>query len=255
VRVYAGRDPLTKKDLYLHEQAATAEEAEKIRTRLLHEVDEQRRPKSQVALSFLLDRWLGVAELDETSYERTEGLIRTYLKPTFGDLKASKLTAEMVELFYARLLRCREQCDGRRNGKTVPRAKRKHVCKPLAARSIRKIHFILLPALDHGMRWGYVTTNVAAFAEPPAQPQPNPDPPAPEEAALVLNTAWQRDLDWGTFLFITMVSGSRRGETCALHWSDINFDRLELFVKHSNNRRRIKDTKTHQRPTEFLASG
>ncbi|MGW1711633.1 hypothetical protein ACWCP8_41105 [Streptomyces sp. NPDC002206] len=40
VRVYAGRDPLTKKDIRLTEQAGTAAGAEKIRTRLLHQVDE-----------------------------------------------------------------------------------------------------------------------------------------------------------------------------------------------------------------------
>ncbi|WP_406436865.1 hypothetical protein OHB00_22290 [Streptomyces sp. NBC_00631] len=70
VRVYAGRDPLTKKDIYLHEQAETEVEAEKVRTKLLYQVDEKRHPKTQVTMSFLLDRWLGVAELDETSYER-----------------------------------------------------------------------------------------------------------------------------------------------------------------------------------------
>lgn len=252
VRVYAGRDPLTKKDIYLHEQAETETEAEKARTRLLHQVDEKRHPKTQVTMSFLLDRWLGVAELDETSYERAEGIIRNYLKPTFGNLKAGKLTAEMLELFYARLRQCQEQCEGRRNGKTDPTTKQKHVCEPLAANSIRKIHFILRPALNRGLRWGYVTTNVAALAEPPSQPKPNPDPPTPEEAALVLNTAWQRDLDWGTFLFMTMVTGSRRGEMCALRWADINLDRLELFVKHSNNGRRIKDTKTHQRRKQAI---
>ncbi|MEU3956091.1 hypothetical protein AB0F45_27830 [Streptomyces achromogenes] len=47
VRVYAGRDPLTKKDLYLHEQAETEPEAEEVRTRLLHQVDEKRHPKTQ----------------------------------------------------------------------------------------------------------------------------------------------------------------------------------------------------------------
>ncbi|MFE3329962.1 hypothetical protein [Streptomyces sp. NPDC059176] len=31
VRVYAGRDPLTKKDIYLHGQAETEPEAEKVR--------------------------------------------------------------------------------------------------------------------------------------------------------------------------------------------------------------------------------
>ncbi|MEU0036996.1 hypothetical protein [Streptomyces sp. NPDC006333] len=108
------------------------------------------------------------------------------------------------------------------------------------------------PELNPGLRWGYVTTNVAALAEGPSQPKPNPDPPAPEEAVLVLNTAWQRDLDWGTFLFMTMVTGSRRGEMCALHWADINLDRLELVVKHSNDGRRIKDTKTHQRRKQAI---
>ncbi|MER7662646.1 hypothetical protein [Streptomyces sp. NPDC096193] len=251
--VYVGRDPLTKKKIYLYEQADTLPEAEKARTKLLHQVDEQRHPKRAVTMSFLLDRWLGIAELDEdTSYERAEGIIRNYLKPTFGDMKASKVTAEMLELFYSRLRKCREQCDGRRNGKTDPKTKQKHACVPLAANSVRKIHFILRPALERGLRWGYVTSNVAALAEPPSQPQPNPDPPTPEEAALVLNTAWQQDLDWGTFLFMTMVTGSRRGEMCALRWSDINLDRLELFVKHSNNGRRIKDTKTHQRRKQAI---
>ncbi|MEU0027881.1 hypothetical protein [Streptomyces sp. NPDC006335] len=140
-------------------------------------------------MSFLLDRWLGVAALDETSYERAAGQIRNYLKPTFVDLKASALTAEMLELFYARLRQCQEQCDGRRNGKIDPKTKQKHVCEPLGANSVRKIHFILRPALNRGLHWGYMTTIVAALAKPPSQPKPNPDPPAPEEAVLVLNTA------------------------------------------------------------------
>ncbi|GHI02343.1 hypothetical protein AQI88_13435 [Streptomyces cellostaticus] len=135
VRVYAGRDPLTKKDIYLHEQAETEVEAEKARTKLPHQVDENRHPKTQVTMSFLLDRWLGVAELDETSYERAEGIIRNYLKPTFDDLKAGKLTAEMLELFYARLRQCQDQCEGRRNSKTDPKTKQNHVCEPLAANS------------------------------------------------------------------------------------------------------------------------
>ncbi|MDF3145323.1 MULTISPECIES: hypothetical protein [unclassified Streptomyces] len=62
-------------------------------------------------MAFLLDR-LGVAELDETSYERAEGIMRNYLKPTFGTLKAGKLTAEILELFCARLRQCQEQWEG-----------------------------------------------------------------------------------------------------------------------------------------------
>ncbi|NUK70791.1 hypothetical protein HRW23_14080 [Streptomyces lunaelactis] len=63
-----------------YEQAPTLAEAEKARTKPLDQVDEQRHPKRAVTMSFLLDRWLGVAELDEMSYERAEGIIRNYLK-------------------------------------------------------------------------------------------------------------------------------------------------------------------------------
>ena len=72
----SARQHPTRRGRLPHEQADTEVEAEKARTKLLHQVDENRHPKSQVTMSFLLDRWLGVAELDETSYERTEGIIR-----------------------------------------------------------------------------------------------------------------------------------------------------------------------------------
>ncbi|CCK24993.1 hypothetical protein BN159_0614 [Streptomyces davaonensis JCM 4913] len=65
--MYAGRAPLTKQLLYLHGQAEMEVEAEKARTKLLHQVDEQRHPQREVTMAFLPDRRLGVAELDETT--------------------------------------------------------------------------------------------------------------------------------------------------------------------------------------------
>ncbi|MEV8568283.1 hypothetical protein AB0436_22355 [Streptomyces sp. NPDC051322] len=98
----------------------------------------------------------------------------------FGDLKTGKLTAEMLELFYARLRQRQDQCEGRRNGKTDPTTKQKHVCEPLAANSTRQIHFVLRRALNRGLRWGYVTTNVAALAEPlRTRPEPRTSGPTP----------------------------------------------------------------------------
>jgi hypothetical protein len=64
-----------------------------------------------------------------------------YLTPTFGDLPAGKLDAELLERLYARLRRCKQMCDGRT---------RDHECRPLSASSVRQIHFILRAALDHG---------------------------------------------------------------------------------------------------------
>jgi integrase len=59
VRVYASRDPLTKRDHYLVEIVPpgpeAAAEAEKVPTRFLHQVDEQRSPRTRATVNQLMD--------------------------------------------------------------------------------------------------------------------------------------------------------------------------------------------------------
>lgn len=245
VRVYAGTDPITGKRIDLTGTAHSPAEAEKLRTKLLAQVDENRHPKKNATIGQILDRYMAVNRVDDSTVERYEELIRLYLKPAFGKLKASKLTAEMIELFYARLQRCKEQCEGKRDGKDG------HRCQPLAPASVRKMHFILRPALDRAVRWDYVTVNVAAMAEPPKVPPANPDPPTAAEAARILNRAWTIDPDWATFLWLAMVTGCRRGELIGLQWTSVDFAAQILHVGFSEQqlrqrRRRRKKTKTHR---------
>src|SRR4051794_26673927 len=71
VRVYAGSDPLTGKRHDLTEVVPAgpraAAEAEKVRTRLLNQVDERRNPRTKATLNQLLDRYLEVVELEPTT--------------------------------------------------------------------------------------------------------------------------------------------------------------------------------------------
>src|SRR4051812_12182466 len=71
VKVYAGVDPVSKKEHYLLETVpagpGAVREAEKVRTRLLAQVDERRNPRTKATLNQLLDRWLEVAELEPTT--------------------------------------------------------------------------------------------------------------------------------------------------------------------------------------------
>jgi integrase len=70
VRVYAGSDPLTGKRHDLTEVVPpgprAAAEAEKVRARLLNQVDEQRNPRTKATVNQLLDRYLAVVELEES---------------------------------------------------------------------------------------------------------------------------------------------------------------------------------------------
>lgn len=132
--VYAGTDPLTGQPRRLRETTKTRAAAEVTLTRLQRQVDEEQQPKTAIMVRQAVVRWLEVAELEDTTRERYDDLIRLYIAPTVGNMQAGKLDAELLERFYSRLQRCRALCTGRRAG---------HTCRPLSTSTIWKIHYIL----------------------------------------------------------------------------------------------------------------
>lgn len=235
--IYAGIDPITGKERYLRESATTRKLAQAALARLQSQVDEKRHPRTGTTFGELLDQWMEVSTHEESTRERYADLIRLYLRPAFGAVPAGKLDAELLELLYARLRRCRDLCTGR------PKAG--HTCRPLAANSIRKVHFIARAALDLGVRWRHLGVNEAEVARPPAFERHDPDPPSPEEAAALLIDAAD-DPEWCLFLWLTMVTGSRRGEMCAIRWTDLDLARKVVSISRAISGMNEKSTKTHQ---------
>jgi integrase len=221
--VYVGKDTFTGKPRYLREAAASEKEAEKLVTKLLNQVDEQRQPRSSITVRQTIDKWFEVAEHERSTRKRLIQLLRDYLDPKFGSTQLSKVTAEDLERFYAALRRCKKLCNGR---------SKDHECKGLSNSSIRSMHFMLRAATDVAVRYNYVHVNVAALAQPPSFKRPEPDPPSPEEVAAVLNDAW-RDLAWGALLWLVMITGARRGEVCVLRWSDVDLTRGTVMIERA----------------------
>jgi integrase len=141
-------------------------------------------------------------------------------------MQAGKVDAELLEHFYSRLLRCKHLCSAR-----PPKG---HVCRPLGPSSVRKIHYILRAAFARAVRWRYLAINPAELVEAPSPSASNPDPPTPQEAAALLNDAW-RDPEWGLLLWLTMVSGCRRGELCSLRWQHLDLERATLWLRRSTS--------------------
>jgi integrase len=241
-RVYAGTDVLTGKARQLRQTAPTYAEAQKLLTKLQQQVDEDRHPTSDITVRQAIEQWLDVAELEQTTRERYDDLIRLYILPTFGNLPAAKLDAELLKRFYARLHGCRELCSGK--------ARAGHTCRPLSTSTTRKVHYIIRGALDRAVRWRHLGVNKAAMAAAPAPRRTEPDPPSADEAARLLNAAW-RDPEWGLLLWLTMLTGPRRGEISALRWRHVDFDRGLLWIERSNAQPKAglteKATKTGQR--------
>ncbi len=248
VRVHAGIDPLTRRPHYLRETVPAGpqarREAERVRTRLLAQVDEHKNPKTRATLNQLLDRWLEVLDVEASTRQGYQRKIGKHVRPLLGRMQIAKLDAELLESFYAELRKCRDHCRGQRcvqhrttrehvcdehdgpscrpprpeECRACRRACKPHTCKGLADSSIRQIHWILSGALDRAVRWGWIGVNPADQTDPPALPHPDPQPPSAQEAARILAEA-SRDLDWAAYVWTAMTTGARRGEMCALHWS------------------------------------
>jgi integrase len=262
VRVNAGTDPLTGRRHRLFEvvpPGPTAEaEAEKVRVRLLNQVDERRNPRTRATVNQLMDRYLDVLDIAETSREAYVSVIDNHIRPALGELPAARVDAEVLDSFYAQLRRCRARCDGRTRridhrmpGEHECNEKcRPHVCRPLAPASILKIHWTLSGAMARAVRWHWIAINPTELAQPPAPPRPRPAPPSAEEAARLLMEAW-KDPAWATFLWVASTTGARRGELCALRRDHVDLDPEILTIEGSvfgtRARTKRKDTKTHQK--------
>jgi integrase len=116
--------------------------------------------------------------------------------------------------------------------------------------TVRQIHSVISGALSTAVRWDWIPSNPAAVAKKPRQAKPQPKPPTAAEAARIVNAAWERDDDWGMFVWLAMMTGARRGELIALRWSDVHWDAEILEIRRSYTHRAgqaiEKDTKTHQ---------
>ncbi|WP_198008964.1 hypothetical protein [Saccharomonospora saliphila] len=88
VKVYAGVDPLSGRRHYLRETVPAGPnaeaEAEKVRIRLINEINERRNPRTSATVNQLLDRHLELLNVDRTTRERYESVVRTHVRPLIG---------------------------------------------------------------------------------------------------------------------------------------------------------------------------
>jgi integrase len=264
VRVFAGRDPVTGTKRYVTESIpgtdrAAHRRADKALTRLQAQVDKQRAPETSLSLSRALDEWLATNELEDTTRRTYVGYIERTIKPAIGAEPIARLNARTLESLYRDLRRCRTRCDGKPAIEKHARvgdhdcvlAKCKpHVCKPMAASTVRQVHSIISGTLTAAVRWDWIDSNPARVAQRPRAKAPEPDPPSVADAARLIDAAFEVDDDWGTLVWLTMTTGLRRGEVCALRWRDIDLDAETIDIRRSYILHKgvgtEKDTKTHQ---------
>ena len=83
------------------------------------------------------------------------------------------------------------------------------------------------------VRWGWVRENVAEQAKPPRVSQRRVSAPSVDVVRSVIEAAEERDPRLAPLLMLAALTGMRRGELCALRWTDVDLDRGELEVSRS----------------------
>jgi integrase len=94
------------------------------------------------------------------------------------------------------------------------------------------------------VRWGWLDRNPAERAQPPELGQASHRVPTSDEVRSLLTRA-QADSDrWGMLVALALLTGARRGELCALRWTDVDGDivRIRRSVYRAGDERGEKET-------------
>ncbi len=109
VRVYVGRDTVSKRRKYLNKTVhGGLRDAQRELNRMLSERDLGRTvDSSRLALNEYLDRWLEVcarAKLRLKTFQDYESLLRRYIRPRFGTRRLAAIQALDIQCLYRELL-------------------------------------------------------------------------------------------------------------------------------------------------------
>jgi DNA-binding transcriptional regulator YhcF (GntR family) len=105
-KVYAGKDPLTGREICFRETRRTEIEAQIELGKLLALARAGRQPDSDVTVAELLDQYVPIAGWDLSTEETNLGYIRRTIKPALGIKEVRRVRGPLLDNLYARLQRC-----------------------------------------------------------------------------------------------------------------------------------------------------
>jgi Bacterial regulatory proteins, gntR family len=104
--VYAGKDPLTGREIRFRKTRRTEVEGLIELGRLLELARAGRNPDSGITVAELLDAYVPVAGWEVSTEEANLGCIRRTIKPALGTREVRKVRGPLLDNLYARLQKC-----------------------------------------------------------------------------------------------------------------------------------------------------
>lgn len=209
LRVYVGRNekgqPIQRSRTFRGGKRA----AQSALSAFVVEIETHELGKGEATVDHLLTKWL-----DQIGPERKPYTIKGYrskvssrLSPAFGATPLAKLTAEKLDRQY-----------------------RAWLDEGLSPTTVHQCHAILAAALHQAVKWGWIEKSVALRASAPAASRDRPAIPTSAEMRAILeaSAASAGDNVLVTAITLAALTGARRGELCALRWTDVDDDTLTI---------------------------
>jgi integrase len=177
-------------------------------------------PPSKITVkAFLLDEWLPTVKvtLRPTTYASYTMLARQHVIPRLGALQLQNLSAAAINALYAYLA-----SEGRVRG------------GGLSGSSVRRVHAVLHRACHDAVRWGRLTTNPVAAADPPKASAEHQDrlPVWNAEQLSAFLDHVSQDRLYALWRLLAM-TGMRRGEALGLGWEDLDMEAARLTIRRA----------------------
>lgn len=230
LRAFISTDPATGRSRQVSKTfVGNAAAAERALRSFAAEVEAGKVDRTQATVGQLLDQWLDQIEpthRPKTVYEYRRW-IDTRIRPAFGDVRLHRLAPERLDGQY-----------------------RAWLAGGLSGSSVHHLHAILSAALNQGIKWGWIEASPAGRASPPPLRSKVPVIPTPEQMNRLYAEANRTDPTFATAIALAILTGARRGELCALRWSDIDLNVGRIRISRSltvvNKQIHEGPTKTHQ---------
>jgi integrase len=213
VRVDGELDPVTGRrrqpSRTLH---GTRRDAELELAQLMVDVGKGLLPSTSATVGLLLERWFEHAEsrLSPTTLRGYRRLAQQRIIPRFGQKKLADVTTAELDRFYDGL-----------------------IIAGLGPQTVRNIHSVIRRAYAHALRWGWASVNPATNTQPPTVPKRRRESLSAEQVQRAVAVAGEVEAEFGVFLRLAFATGARRGELCALRWSDLDTETGTLRIARS----------------------
>lgn len=181
--------------------------------------------RSSLTYGELLDSWLHSSQLNtkESTHARYAHLIRTHIKPQLGKYQLSMLSTEIIEAFIEFQL-----TEGRLDN-----------TGGLAPKTVTDILTIIKTTIEYARYKGLpVICNLSKLAIKKKEKEMRVLTPSEQDALLAVLVDNMDLYKFGVFL--SLYTGIRVGELCALQWED--FDLTLSILKVRKTMQRIQDT-------------